>query len=166
MASTASLWRSEVTMLPTASMKVDLPAPGTPRDTDAHRASGVGQAALDDLLRLRIVGRIRRLDERDGLRKGGDVAREDARDILVGGERALLAPREVRTYDRLVFNTFSDVERRVVVRVRILFFVVVYFRERHGFYRVDCWIVSSSNWSVLPIHNARLRRSVSTPKGT
>ena len=30
MASTASLWRSEVTMLPTASMKVDLPAPGTP----------------------------------------------------------------------------------------------------------------------------------------
>ena len=30
MASTASLWRSEVTMLPIASMKVDLPAPGTP----------------------------------------------------------------------------------------------------------------------------------------
>ena len=30
MASTASLCRSEVTMLPTASMKVDFPAPGTP----------------------------------------------------------------------------------------------------------------------------------------
>ena len=30
MASTASLCRSEVTMLPMASMKVDLPAPGTP----------------------------------------------------------------------------------------------------------------------------------------
>ena len=30
MASTASLWRREVTMLPTASMKVDFPAPGTP----------------------------------------------------------------------------------------------------------------------------------------
>jgi len=53
------------------------------------------------------VGRIRRLDERDGLREGGDVAREDARDILVGGECALLAPREVRAYDRLVFNTFE-----------------------------------------------------------
>ena len=30
MASTASLWRSPATMLPMASMKVDLPAPGTP----------------------------------------------------------------------------------------------------------------------------------------
>ncbi len=30
MASTARRWRNEVTMLPTASMKVDLPAPGTP----------------------------------------------------------------------------------------------------------------------------------------
>ena len=35
------------------------------------------------------------------------------------------------------------------------------YRNRYGFYRVDCWIVSSSNWSVLPIHKARLRRSVS-----
>ena len=99
------------------------------RDADAHRMPGVGQAALDDLLRLGVVGRIGRLDERDGLREGGDVAREDALDVLVGRERALAAPREVGAYDRLVPDAFRDVERRVVVRVRILLFVVVYLRE-------------------------------------
>ena len=127
MASTASLCRSEVTMLPMASMKVDLPAPGTPvmpMRTDFP--------ACDDLLRLRVMGGVVAFDERDGLRQGGDVAREDAFDVFVGRKPPLLAAREVRAYDRLVFNAFRDVERRVVMGICVLFFVMVYLREGHG----------------------------------
>jgi len=78
MASTASLWRSEVTMLPIASMKVDLPAPGTPADADAHRPAGMGQAAFDDLLRLRIMVGVAAFDERDGLRQRSNVTLQNA----------------------------------------------------------------------------------------
>ena len=90
---------------------------------------GVGQTRFDDLLRLRIVRRIGRFDQRDGLREGGDVAREDARDVLFGRKRTLLAPLEIRTYYRLVLNSFRDIEGRIVMRVRVLFFVVVYLGE-------------------------------------
>ena len=104
---------------------------GDARDADADRFPGVRQAALDDLLRLRVVRRVVGLDERDGLRKGGDVAGENALDVLVGRELRLLAAREVRVYDRLIFNAFGDVQSRVVVHVGVLFFVMVYLGERH-----------------------------------
>ena len=87
------------------------------------------EARLDDLLRLRIVVGVRRFDERDGLREGGDVACENALDILPGGERALLAALEVRAYYRLFFNALRNVEGCVVVRVCVLFFVMVYLGE-------------------------------------
>lgn len=90
------------------------------------------QAAFDDLLRLRVMGGVVAFDERDGLRQGGDVAREDALDVFVGRKPPLLAAREVRAYDRLVFNAFGDVERRVVMGICVLFFVMVYLREGHG----------------------------------
>ena len=104
---------------------------GDARDADADRFPGVGQAAFDDLLRLRVVRRVVGLDERDGLRKGGDVAGENALDVLVGRELRLLAAREVRVYDRLIFNAFGDVQSRVVVHVGVLFFVMVYLGEGH-----------------------------------
>ena len=52
--------------------------------------------------------------------------------VLSGGERALLAPLEVRAYYRLFFNALRDVEGCVVMRVCVLFFVMVYPGERHG----------------------------------
>ena len=99
------------------------------RDADADRFPGMREARLDDLLRLRIVVGVRRFDERDGLREGGDVACENALDILPGGERALLAALEVRAYYRLFFNALRNVEGCVVVRVCVLFFVMVYLGE-------------------------------------
>ena len=99
------------------------------RDADADRFPGVGQTRLDDLLRLRIVRRVGRFDQRDGLRECGDVAREDARDVFPGRERTLLAAFEVRAYYGLVLNAFRDVEGRIVMHVRVLFFVVVYLGE-------------------------------------
>lgn len=78
------------------------------------------------------MGGVVAFDERDGLRQGGDVAREDALDVFVGRKPPLLAAREVRAYDRLVFNAFGDVERRVVMGICVLFFVMVYLREGHG----------------------------------
>ena len=53
-------------------------------DADADGFSGVGQTAFDDLLRLGVVGRIGGFDERDGLRKDGDLTGEDSLDIFVG----------------------------------------------------------------------------------
>ena len=90
------------------------------------------EARFDDLLRLCIVVGVRRFDERDGLREGGDIARENALDVLSGGESALLAPLEVGAYYRLFFNALRDVEGCVVMRVCVLFFVMVYPGERHG----------------------------------
>ena len=89
------------------------------------------QTLFDDLLCLGVVFGVGGFDERDGLRQHGDVAREDAGDILSGGKRPLLAPHEVGIYDRLVINALCDVKRRVVMRVRILLFVVFDFREIH-----------------------------------
>jgi hypothetical protein len=51
------------------------------RDAYADRFPGVREARFDDLLRLCIVVGVRRFDERDGLREGGDVARENALDL-------------------------------------------------------------------------------------
>ena len=51
-------------------------------DADADGFSGVGQTAFDDLLRLGVVGRVGGFDERDGLRKDGDLTGEDSLDIF------------------------------------------------------------------------------------
>ena len=42
-ASTATRWPASTRCRPSASMNVDLPAPGAPRDADADRAAGRGQ---------------------------------------------------------------------------------------------------------------------------
>ena len=94
--------------------------------------SDEGSMASTASLCLRVMGGVVAFDERDGLRQGGDVAREDAFDVFVGRKPPLLAAREVRAYDRLVFNAFRDVERRVVMGICVLFFVMVYLREGHG----------------------------------
>ena len=65
-----------------------LARPGNARDADAHRFPGVRQAAFDDLLRLRVMVGVVAFDERDGLRQGGDVAREDALDVFVRSKAA------------------------------------------------------------------------------
>ena len=93
---------------------------------------GVGQALLDDLLCLGVVGRVARLDERDGLRQRRDVAREDSLDVFGRREVAPAAADEMGVDDRLVLDPFGDVQRRVVVHVGVLLlFKVVYLGEGH-----------------------------------
>ncbi len=73
-----------------------------------------------------------RFDERDGLRKNSNIPRENPRNEIVDGQFTLLGPREIRVYDGLVFNPFRNVQRRIVMRIGILLFVVVYFGEIHN----------------------------------
>ncbi len=69
------------------------------------------------------------LDERYGLREYGDVAAQNAVDILIGGERASAFAHEVGVDYRLFGHAFGDVQRAVVMRVGILFLVMIYFRK-------------------------------------
>ena len=134
------------------------------RDADADRSARMGQTAFDDLLRLLIVVGIAALDERDGLRENGDVAPEDACDILLGGETSSFRFAEVRIDDGLVGDAFGYVERAVVMGVDILFFVVVDFGERHGYSAIFS-IKAGVSCREFPIHKARFLASVSTPNG-
>ena len=86
----------------------------------------MGQASLDDLLRLIVVLGLVALDEGYGLREDRYVAAQNALDIFIRREGAAALAHEMGIDDGLVGNTLGDVQRRVVVRVGILLFEVFY----------------------------------------
>ena len=94
------------------------------RDADPYRFPRTGQAAFDDFLRLFVVFGPAALDERDGLRQYGDVAREDALHVLVGGERGAPLAVEVGIYGRLGGDSFRYAEGAVAVLFPVVVFPV------------------------------------------
>ncbi len=89
----------------------------------------MGQAALDYLLRLRVVVGIVALDQRYGLGEDRYVAGQNARDILVDRHGAALALDEMGVDYGFVVDALGHVEGAVVVHVEILFLVMFYLRE-------------------------------------
>jgi len=61
---------------------------GDTADADADAVAAMRQAALDDLLRDGLVLGVGALDEGHGLPEDGDIALEDALDIVIDGEAA------------------------------------------------------------------------------
>jgi len=96
----------------------------------------MGQAAFDDLLRLRIMVGVAAFDERDGLRQRSNVTLQNALHILLGRETVFLLTNEIRVDDRLIGDAFRYGKGRIVMMVDILFFVVIYFRETHVILKV------------------------------
>ena len=121
MASTASFRRSEVTMLPIASMKVDLPAPGTPVMPMRTDRLAWGRQRSMISLRLRIMVGVAAFDERDGPRQRSNVTLQDALHILLGRETVFLLTNEIRVDDRLIGDAFRYGKGRIVMMVDILF---------------------------------------------
>ena len=91
----------------------------------------MGQASLDNLLRLGLVRGVVALDEGNSLREDGYVSIQNTLHILVSRERATLLALEIWVYYRLIFNALRYVEGAVVVSIQILLFVVVYLCESH-----------------------------------
>lgn len=81
----------------------------------------MGQAAFDDLLRLRIMIGVAAFDERDGLRQRSNVTLQNALHILLGRETVFLLTNEIRVDDRLIGDTFRYGKGRIVMMVDILF---------------------------------------------
>jgi hypothetical protein len=76
-----------ISQTPSASMKVDLPAPGHAGDADADRLAGARQQRVEHLLRALLVIGARRLDQRDRLGQRPALAGEHAVDQLTGRHR-------------------------------------------------------------------------------
>ena len=83
-ASTATLCPSVVSIVPSASMNVDLPTPGTPVIPTRWLATAWGQQAPEQLLRQIAVVGMGRFDERDGLAEVSAIGRQNA--LFVGVE--------------------------------------------------------------------------------
>ena len=77
-ASTATWWPCSITCAPSASIRVDLPAPGVPEMPSSHRVAGRRQQALEQPLRLLLVIGLPRFDQRDRARQRPPVAVQDA----------------------------------------------------------------------------------------
>ena len=103
-----------------------------PCDAQPDRLAAVGQAALNDLLRLGLVVVERALDEGDGAAEHGAVAVGDARDHLL--DRNVLAPGGTGTLDVAVAHllglshTVHNVEGGLVIEIAVKMMVV----GRHG----------------------------------
>jgi hypothetical protein len=86
MASTASFLPCSISQTPSASMKVDLPAPGTPEMPTRIARPVLRQQGIQHLLGALLVIPARRLDQRDRLGQRAALAGQHAVDQrLVGG---------------------------------------------------------------------------------
>ncbi len=105
-----------------------LACPRHAADADAHRATAVGQAAVDDLLGLLLVGGVDALDERDGLREDGDVATRNAFDHLADRQftAAHALPAQVGINDCWLLDAAIDLQAGI--------FWTVFWMLHYNFY--------------------------------